>query len=669
MKGLIFPIADIQGNKIIAISGNVGHFYKVAPPDLEQMAPLEYEGFFEQISACLDCLDDQAYFKFYSWNGISYLETNSKVELVIPNVTTLPQNDALKIFFHETELISDIGIHDDYLSFQGNYWRILSVKSWSAGDINLDFIPDGVDYVLTVKRKPAEQSIKILDRIRQKHISTFFKGKRDLESEGSYFEAEGLMEDIGQGQESLFSVELFFVLKDLSLERLQKSTLEFQSLMAAKGVKLYLEGQSLLHLKSGLGELFNELIPGVKPTLSLRAHIDKTTHLRYLLPLRRSALMDDGIELADQHGVPIFFDPFLKSLKNKNMLVTGTTGAGKSVFVNKIVHSTIDHHPTVILDKGGSYKRLALYHDGYVLENGFNPLQFRDPLYLREFILSLVDQETFGKLEQGRLLFAIKAALKNEQVQNFSQLIHTLEPDFPGIHFYFEECGIFFTDSSIPEVSILYVDVENFPKGIVAPLIIFLLEYFKHIRTEEKILVFDECWSFLKQHGSYIDECFRTFRKTGALPIAISQGLRDFSIIDKTLADSLTNTSYFKAFFPQELDESSDITRDDLACIQSLRFSKGQFSDCYLKSQDNKYRKIMRIYLTPLELELFNTEISDSAPFMQFFKQNRAYFSSNQETIDAYIRIKYGNYEENSYPRFRSGDDTGPGEQSPTSRQ
>ena len=664
----MFPIADIKENKVIAVTGNVGHFFKIVPPDLEQMTTHEYEGFFEQIAAWLDCLDSKAYFKFYSWNGISYLETDSKIELSVPNVSVIPQNDALKIFFHNHELFSDIGIHDDYLSFQGNFWRILSVKSWSASPINATFIPSGVDYVLSVKRRPCEKSIKMLDRIRQKHLSSFMKGKRDIDSEGSYFEAEGLIEDLGQGQESIFSVELFFVLKELSLERLQNSTLEFQSLMEAKGVKLYSEGQSLLHLKSGLGELFNELIPGVKPMLSLRAHTDKTSHLRYLLPFKRSALMDEGILLSDQQGGRIFFDPFLKSLKNKNMLVTGTSGAGKSVFVNKLLHRLTETHPTVILDKGGSYRRLALYHDGYVIEHGFNPLQFRDPIYLREFILSMSDKEAFSKIEQGRLLLFIKTALNFKDIQTFPELLNALEEHFPGISHYFEDVQEFLSGSDIPPVDILYTDIENFPKAIVAPLIIFLLEYFKRITHLEKILVFDECWNFLKEHSSYIDECFRTFRKSGAMPIAISQGLKDFADVGDQLASSITNNAYFKVFFPQELHESVEITQDDLTRIHALQFSKGHFSDCYLKSQDNKYRKNLRLYLSNLELELFNTEVGDSAPFMEFFNNNRAYFSSNRDTIDAYIRIKYGN-DENSCPHCAPVHSRCRREQSLSSRQ
>lgn len=642
MSGLIFPIVETTENRLIALSGNVGHFFKLLPPDQEQMTMGERSSYYEQISHGLDKLSDGAYYKFYSWGGVSYLETNSKELPEIPNVQVVAQADALKIFFESHELYSDIGIHDDYLSFQGNYWRILSVKGWGSSEIGPDFIPDGVDYVLSIKRCESDRAMKRLDRIRQGHLNSFSKGKRDIESEGAYAESEGLMEDLNYGRESLFLIELFFVVKGLSLENLKESTHELQSLMSTRGVKLYSEGQSLLHLKSGLGELFNELIPGVKPVLSLRTHTDKTTHLRNLLPLTRSFLMEEGIELAGQRGETIFFDPFLKSLKNKNMLVTGTSGGGKSVFVNKIVHALIDKHPTVILDKGASYKRMSLYHDGHVMEGGFNPLQFRDPLYLKEFILALVDPIAFPKLKQGHLLSAIKEALQDIRVQTFADLVSALESTFDGISYYFEECRDYFRGEDIPEVKILYVDVENFPKGIVAPLIIFLLEYFKRIPATDKILVFDECWSFLRLHSVYIDECFRTFRKTGALPIAISQGLRDFSEIGTELAGSITNNSYFKVFFPQELQLSDEITTDDQLKVASLLFSKGNFSDCYLKSSDNKYRKILRIFLNPLELELFNTEVGDFAPFMQFFNQNRAYFSSNKDTIDAYVRMKHG---------------------------
>lgn len=329
------------------------------------------------------------------------------------------------------------------------------------------------------------------------------------------------------------------------------------------------------------------------------------------------------------------------------MLVTGLSGGGKSVFVNKIVHSLIDDHPTVILDKGGSFKKLTLYHGGEVLSQGINPLQFKCPFYLREFVLSMMDSEKVSKLARGKLLKVIKESLS--KCTNFDDLIEFLKVDFPQIDLYFEEHRDFLRGKTISDIPILYVDIENYPKSIIGPLIIFLLEYFKNLPVKEKILVFDECWSFLGSHAAYIDECFRTFRKTGAFPIAISQSLRDFEILGRELASSITNNSYFKVFFPQELQESQEIRSFDINRVQNLQFEKNHFSECFLKTSDNRFRKILRVTLSPLELELFNTEAGRDLSLYQFRDRFADYFSNDRELINSYVRLKYDENNQDFY--------------------
>jgi hypothetical protein len=41
---------------------------------------------------------------------------------------------------------------------------------------------------------------------------------------------------------------------------------------------------------------------------------------------------------------------------------------------------------------------------------------------------------------------------------------------------------------------------------------------------------------------------------------------------------------------------------------KSVPISHHDYSDFYLKSSDNKYRKVLRNQLTPQELELYHTE-------------------------------------------------------------
>jgi len=647
MSKSTFPIIEVKENKITSIDGNVGHFFELLPPDIEQLGPIEREGLFESVSNGVGNLELGAYFKFYRLGNSSYLETNSKNLPSFSDVEFSPQNDPLKIFFGASELFSDIGIYDDYLSYNGQYLRIFSALEFSDEPAHEHLLPVDVDYVLAVKRKPKDKSVSRLERIRTGHLSSFLKSKRDIVSEGSYSQAEDLLQDLVHGHEAMFDMELFFIIRGDSLKELNTHSEAFASEMLSNGIKVFGEGQSLRKFKTGLAALFNELIPGVRPKLGHRTLPNKSSHLRYLLPLRKSFLMSEGIELHDTNENPIYFNPFTDEIKNRNMLVTGISGGGKSVFVNKVVHHLINHHPTVILDKGGSFRKLTQYHGGGVLDSGFNPFQFKDPMYLREIILSVVDQDKFGKLEKGKLLKAIKKALP--QSQSFFELIQNLEAEFPDINLYFEDFKEFITDEEIGFQNILYVDVEQFPKSVIAPIIIYILEYFKNIPEKEKILVFDECWSFLTDHSQYIDECFRTFRKTGAFPIAISQSLKDFENVSHSLAHSITNNSYFKVFFPQEISEAHDITSLDIENISGLEFKKGIFSECYLKSIDNRYRKTIRNYLTPLELELFHTEAGKDKKLNDFLARFESYFDSKDQAYEAYVRLRHEDHTNDFY--------------------
>lgn len=637
MTKSVFPIVEVNQNIIHSVDGDTSFFYQMNVPDLEQLTGHELDSFYSGISRGLNNLENNQFYKFYKIGQNSYLNTSSETTPEFNGVTFTKQNRPLQIFFENEVIFSDIAINDDYISYNGRYLRIFSILGFSDDEFGPFTLPNDLDYVITVKKHEKSKSISKLERIRSSHLSSFLKSKKDIASEGAYNQAEELLADIIHGHEELFDVEIFFILKSDSPSSLNNLSKKFVAELSTLGIKVFSEGQTLKKAKSGLAFLLNNLIPGVIPRNQIRLLPNKSSHLRYLLPLNKSQLMDEGVIFHDINDYPIQFNPFDKNIKNRNMLVTGLSGGGKSVFVNKLVHSLIDDYPTVILDKGGSFKKLTKYHEGAILNEGFNPFQFKDPLYLRELILSLVDKDDFNKLERGKLLKVIKENICN--CDTFADLIKVLKNEFHNIDLYFEEFKDFFNNAKFEKKDILYVDLEDYPKGIITPLIIYILEYFKQLDCNNKILVFDECWTFLKDHSSYIDECFRTFRKSGAFPIAISQSLNDFSSINRELANSITNNSYFKIFFPQELELQSDITEFDLQSIKSLEFDKNNFSECYLKTNDNKYRKIIRTYLNPIELQLFHTEAGEDSRYNLFLEKFNEFFTSTKQATHSYVRL------------------------------
>jgi hypothetical protein len=634
-----FPIAESFNNELISMEGDRSFFYEVTGIDLEQCDDTELSIVYNQLERSLNNLSDNDWIKFYKLGSRIFINSSTNnLNLGLPSIDC---RDALSIFFDRSDIYSDLGIYDDYLLFNGNYQRILSIKSFSNEEITENFLLSGFDYCLMFKKKKNSKALKELDRIRSSHSVSQIKDKRDFEGEGAYSQAEELIYSLTNRDESLFSMELYFLVNESSLDNLNKASFSLIEDLQTKGMDSFIEGHSLKILKSGLFEIYREIIPGVKPSFKYRSIPNKTGHLKYLLPIHKSKLMDEGISFYDVESKEIFFNPFSNEFKNRNMLVTGSSGGGKSVLVNKIVHSLLPDHPVVILDKGGSFKKLCLYHGGYNLESGINPMNFKCPYYLREFILSVVDIDKFKLLEKGLLLTEIKRILEENKVITFNNLIDQLELSFSGLSLYFEDIKEFISDEHRERVNFLYVDIENFPKNQVAPLIIYVLEYFKQIEKGEKVLVFDECWNFLKDHGHYIDECFRTLRKSGAFPIAISQGLDDFASLGADLSSSLINNSHFKVFFPQEYIEDKDISGFDNERISSLEYRKGEYSECYLKTQDNKIKKILRIFLSSLELELFHTESGRSENLFKFYDDNKDYFLTNRETIDAFVRLHH----------------------------
>ena len=331
MVNIDFPIIEETGNQLLSIRGNRSSFYKIELPDLEQLSPHYLEEFFNGIGRDLCLLESQCYYKFFSLGGSAYLETDSCEKFKFSSMRTLPQDNPLKIFFGKSEIISDVGIYDDYLNYNGQYVRLLSALEFSGASYP-NIIPHGVDYVLTVKRISQRNALSKLERIRSSHFSSFFKKKRDLSGEGTYEQAENLLKKIIHKEESLFKVELFFLLKSSSLEELHFQTHDLQNELALRGIKLFIEGQSLVKIKSGLAHLFTELIPGVYPHLELRTHLNKSGHLRYLLPSHASRLMDTGVSFHDQEGGEVYFDPFEKSLKKSQHACNGRDGLRKVRF-------------------------------------------------------------------------------------------------------------------------------------------------------------------------------------------------------------------------------------------------------------------------------------------------------------------------------------------------
>ncbi|AEI52029.1 TraG family conjugative transposon ATPase [Runella slithyformis] len=137
----------------------------------------------------------------------------------------------------------------------------------------------------------------------------------------------------------------------------------------------------------------------------------------------------NGVLLTDRFGRPCMVDPFFAPLEkglisNRNFMVIGPSGSGKSFTMNNIIYYLLSHGVHIsMVDVGHSYKRLCKLMGGrYITYETDNPINF-NPFYMKDLN---PDEETKDAL--ANLLMALwkkdgERSSKSEEV-TISSIVH-----------------------------------------------------------------------------------------------------------------------------------------------------------------------------------------------------------------------------------------------------
>lgn len=615
----MIPLFCANGNELTSLNGKVSSFYKIIPSDMEGMTYAEKESLINDLERDLNNIEKD--FKIYWLNGNIYINAFSDIELNHGKV--IPCENPLETFFGINS--QEVNFYENYLTCGEDFIKVFSVKEFPFSLEMMETIKWS-DFVISAKRIEKSQAKNKINFKRKLHYSSLFKGMRDIDSENAFNEAESMLGDITSGDTALFNVEIFLLIKARTKQELDDKSKEAIEYFKGIDCKLFQE-------EKGLSYFFQSLIPGV-PASFKRADLCPSDYLAQLIPFHHDFIHHEGIELCARSNNKLMWDLFHPSAINFNVLITGTTGQGKSMMANKILTSSIeDGNKAVILDLGNSFAKTCRFLGGVVLSEKFNPLQFKSPRYLKEFVLSVID-EKMTKKEEGRL-FEVISNMNTQSLSSFSLFIEKLECEFKGISYYFSEIKGHFTDEAKELSNLTYCDFSNYPDAIKAPLIIYLIEYFKSL-SGKKLFIFDECWHLLNKNADYIAECFRTFRKHNASAIAISQNLDDFSITQ--LGRVIIQNTYWKALFRQSLAPSEFIDIDSVSFLNTIKSKKGEYSEFLLLSEDT--RKPIRFYPTPLEYQLFTSDGEDNRKLYAYLDTNENYLSFNECLIN-FTKLKH----------------------------
>ncbi|QDK42716.1 hypothetical protein DOM21_14905 [Bacteriovorax stolpii] len=626
--------------------------YKVNPTDFDQMDLDEVARFFSEFRVSLNQIpikkeeegfkkasffssflnertkEDVFFYKFYSLNEELFLETNceevpsfSKIQL-----QELESGKVINDFVLGGEtVLSNVILGDDYVKANSKYFRLINLYAFSKRLMPSELMDLG-DYCLFFRRVDSQLSRKQVNTQRKLHHANLYSSMRNIESEASYKEAENLVESMMNGEEEIFEVEGWFILQADDLSQLgDKTRLLIRSLKQMELVP-YIESE-------GLGELYPTIMSRGVP-LFKRSHRPQSKYLANLIPLINEKIHEEGIEFYTRRSNSIFYKLFEESALNFNILLCGQSGAGKTMVAQKILSEELwKGTSAIVLDLGNSFRKTAAFFGGEILSQSFNPLQFRSSHYLKELIISVIPKEELSAKLEGKLFNLIVENLPS--LTSFRELILRLSTEIPDLDLYFAELWEFFDDEVRSLSKFTYVDTSLYPDKIKAPLIIFLIEAFKHLEGR-KIFAFDEVWSFLRNNSQYIEECFRTFRKHGGAALAITQAISDCE--DGSLTKIIPRLCSTKFFFQQAVSDSEFLTEFDKEKIRSLSTKVKKYSEFYVKT--DFHRKIVRYYPTPLEYELGTSNDLDRVSFERFYEKNEEFFEF-PEIVKRFVDFKY----------------------------
>ena len=299
--------------------------------------------------------------------------------------------------------------------------------------------------------------------------------------------------------------------------------------------------------------------------------------------------------------VDLFDEPMEKGIiANRNIIVVGGSGGGKSVFTNHLSRSLYDSGAhAVIVDIGGSYKGLCTLENGYYFTyTEENPIRF-NPFYiaadesldtekkesLKALLVSLWKKrnESFNRAEYVALSNALQgyydwllfnksvfpcfnsfyeylesvyvSVLKEHRVKDkdfdIDNFLYVLRPYYKGGEFDYllnanqnldllQQRFIVFELDNIKDHPILFPVVTL----IIMELFISKMRKLQGIR---KVLVIEEAWKAIAKAGmaEFIKYVYKTVRKFNGIAVVVTQELDDV-ISSPVIKEAIINNADIK---------------------------------------------------------------------------------------------------------------------------
>jgi conjugation system TraG family ATPase len=378
---------------------------------------------------------------------------------------------------------------------------------------------------------------------------------------------------------------------------------------------------------AGAGQIFWAGIPGNAADFPMNdtfdTFLEQSTCFLNLEGEPQSVLPHQGIRFCDRlSSRPLYVDLFdaprnAGITSNMGMLVCGTSGGGKSMTINHILHTMyVQGAHCLTVDIGGSYKGLCELVGGYYFTyEESNPIRF-NPFYLpegqlldtekKESLKSLLvslwkqENENFNRSEYVALSNALSGyyahllidatifpcfntfydylcndyvkLLKEHKVKerdfDVDNFLYVLRPYYKSGEFDYLLNATENLDLLNQQFIVFELDnIKDHP--ILFPVVtLIIVESFiskmRKLKGVRKVLCIDEAWKAIAKSGmaEFLKYAFKTIRKFNGVPIVSTQELDDL-ISSPVIKDAIINNADIKVLmdmrkFINKLDKLQD---------------------------------------------------------------------------------------------------------------
>jgi len=384
--------------------------------------------------------------------------------------------------------------------------------------------------------------------------------------------------------------------------------------------------------------------------------------------------------LGGRKGQLIQFCPFDNTAGNYNVTVVGRSGAGKSVFMQELMSSTVGLGGRVfVLDVGRSFEKTCYMLGGQFIQfssnadicmNPFSNLDvnnqeaIEDTLAMLKSVIQLMAAPINGVSDKGAALLeqatneAFKKYKNETTITDIANYLLSLEDeqaqDLGKMLYPYTEAGVYgkyFNGKSNVNLdnNIVVIELEELKEkkelqSVVVQMMVINItnKMFLGDRKTPFNIVFDEAWDLLraKQSEVFIETLARRLRKYRGSLVVGTQSVNDFYACAG--AQAAWDNSDWNCFLSQkeesiaQLKNSKRILLDPYKekVINSVKTEQGKYAEVLINGADGY--AVGKLLLDPFSGLLFSTKPEDYAAVKEL---NRKGYSIT-EAIESIIKSR-----------------------------